>query len=563
MPGCSLRSIGSFSVPALLACSLAACGGGGGGSSSPPPPPVSIAYSSTNLTFTAPTPWAAQPANQVVTGTLSGTASGTLYITIVNNNPELFNVTNVDITSNSTGQATIVPVLPSAVGAGPHTGSLVVRACLNDASCNTGQLSGSPRTITVHYDIPTNVDRDTVTPYVVTANAAGEVILRGSGFAATTTASFGGNPGSVSFTSATELHVGYPALPAGSYDVTLGGGAVSFTGTLVAVDPPAFAQGFLAHAATPSNTLSLLYDAGRKTLLAVLAPAAGIELVRYDHSGSVWAAPVYAGGTLPTNLRQIRMSHDGSRILGLASSGTPLETRILEYDPATLDQLADTVLDNADAIAAGVSLVYGESFVLTDDGNLILSGRLPGSGSTYPLLFRTASREYDFLTVERDTMYSSVAAGDGSFALLTTQTQPAIEYDASTGLISRVSGNFISNFDGPPTASLSGSRIQSGTGIADADFDALGNAASGAVAGVVDRDGTRFYTYEPGADLLHTYDLTGAPTGPDSVYPEVDSPVALAGDPGNSTGVRMTITPDGGTVFISGPLGIAVQPTPP
>ena len=116
------------------------------------------------------------------------------------------------------------------------------------------------------------------------------------------------------------------------------------------------------------------------------------------------------------------------------------------------------------------------------------------------------------------------------------------------------------------SASLIGDRIQSGTGVANAELLALGfaNNASGPIAGVINRAGTRFHVFEPTVGQIRTYNLASAPTGNPPLYPEVvGSPITLAGNPGNSTAVRMTITPDGGTVFIAGPNGIAVQPTPP
>jgi hypothetical protein len=117
------------------------------------------------------------------------------------------------------------------------------------------------------------------------------------------------------------------------------------------------------------------------------------------------------------------------------------------------------------------------------------------------------------------------------------------------------------------TASLTGDRIQAGTGVGDANLLALGyaNNATGPVAGVMNRAGTRFHVFEftGGTAQLRTYDLTGTPAGNPPIFPEVGSPIPLAGDPGAGSSLRMTITPDGGTVFIVGNNGIAVQPTPP
>lgn len=73
----------------LLACAvtvLSSCGGGGGGGGSPPPPPMSFALSTSAVTFKAAGPYAASPATQSVTGTVTGVTSGTVYFKIVANN---------------------------------------------------------------------------------------------------------------------------------------------------------------------------------------------------------------------------------------------------------------------------------------------------------------------------------------------------------------------------------------------------------------------------------------------------------------------------------------------
>src|SRR5262249_12037451 len=145
----------------LVVCSavLSSCGGGGG-SGPPPPPPPSISYSATDFTFTAAAPYSGSPPNQTITATVSGVTSGTLYITVVENNPDVVTVQNIQVTSTTMGQATVVPATPATLLVGSHQGTFVVSACLNDPTCKTGQLVGSPQTITVHYDIGSNVVAD-------------------------------------------------------------------------------------------------------------------------------------------------------------------------------------------------------------------------------------------------------------------------------------------------------------------------------------------------------------------------------------------------------------------
>ena len=95
-----------------------------------------------------------------------GNVSGTLYIIIQVNNPELVSVGSVLITSQSSGEATVTPVNPTTLAVGRHTGSIVVRTCTNDPQCNSNHLQGSPKTIALTYDIPTNLEGDSVMPRV-------------------------------------------------------------------------------------------------------------------------------------------------------------------------------------------------------------------------------------------------------------------------------------------------------------------------------------------------------------------------------------------------------------
>jgi hypothetical protein len=67
--------------------------------------------------------------------------------------PKIATVTNFTINGNTTGQATVIPGSPTNLGAGNFTELITVSACLNDSTCATGQLQGSPQTVTVNYTI--------------------------------------------------------------------------------------------------------------------------------------------------------------------------------------------------------------------------------------------------------------------------------------------------------------------------------------------------------------------------------------------------------------------------
>src|SRR5262245_3222154 len=131
------RRPGLRACPILLALiGLAACGGGGGcggggnncgvGGGNPP----TLTRSTDTLTFNALPPL--PPGAVDVMATLTGTGTGTLFIVVVPSNPAVASVTNVIITGPTTGQGTVIPGLPAALGPGTHTATIQVRACLND-----------------------------------------------------------------------------------------------------------------------------------------------------------------------------------------------------------------------------------------------------------------------------------------------------------------------------------------------------------------------------------------------------------------------------------------------
>src|SRR5260221_4860316 len=130
---------------------VAACGGGGGGGGEPPPGRFSV--STHSLSFSAASPRAAIPPSQTIVATVGGNLSGTLYILISSVGPAVGSIGSVVITSSTTGQATVFPVSPASLGIGTFASTITVRACLNDQTCATGQLSGSPQTITVSYTV--------------------------------------------------------------------------------------------------------------------------------------------------------------------------------------------------------------------------------------------------------------------------------------------------------------------------------------------------------------------------------------------------------------------------
>jgi hypothetical protein len=136
---------------ALSACLiLAACGGGGGGGGGRSP--GSITLSSNTLTFTTDDV-NFTPQRQAVTATVTGVTASSLFIRIVVAGPAVDSVSNVEITSPTTGLATVRPASAAALGPGQYTSTITVSACTTDSNCTSGHLSGSPQTVNVTYTI--------------------------------------------------------------------------------------------------------------------------------------------------------------------------------------------------------------------------------------------------------------------------------------------------------------------------------------------------------------------------------------------------------------------------
>jgi hypothetical protein len=547
---------------ASAACCLIVAGcGGGGGPPAPPPPTASISVSADQIAFTTPGPWAVttRPPNQRLTASVQGTINGTLTILIQVNNPELVSVGNVLITGPNTGEATVTAADPATLQIGAHTGSIVVRACVNDPQCNSNHLQGSPKTIAISYDIPTNLRGDSLTPRVVAANAVGEVILRGRNFPTAATVSFGSaSAASVNVVSSSEIRATHPPLAPGNYSVAINAGSVAFSGALSVVAETSYAPVFLPNPPGTAHVLSLDFDEERQAIFAGLLPAGAAEpkLIRYAYEGTSWGAPTLVDVTgLP---EQVRLAPDGSRLLVLRTHNIPVDSSIDEFDPMTLDAGASTALP--------VSL-RGNAFVFVNDGSALVA--IGGSGSQRQYLYAVGSREFVLLD-QFLTSFAAVASLDGSRAILFGDGGNNLLYDASSGRIRNVPSSVSGSGQARPSANRTGSRIQSGTAVYDSELRAIGYTPGSHVAAVINGTGTRLYSAFPGdtndpLPQLYAYDVD-APTsgGQQPLLSQVAGPIPLPDDPGliSTPSPEMAISADGRTLFIGGFRGIVVMPAP-
>lgn len=85
--------------------------------------------------------------------------------------------------SGSAGQTPVVsasvePAAASTLLPGNYSTTITLTACVDDPTCKTNQLPGSPQTFNVSYTLRSDIQGDVLGPRVVTAGEAGTVILR-------------------------------------------------------------------------------------------------------------------------------------------------------------------------------------------------------------------------------------------------------------------------------------------------------------------------------------------------------------------------------------------------
>lgn len=342
---------------------------------------------------------------------------------------------------------------------------------------------------------------------------------------------------SMNVVSDTELDASYPALPAGTYPVTVDSGSIAYTASLIAVSPPAFTATALPYpAGTPLPTaIQVLYDAQR-TALFVLLPGSYADniLLRYAFDGTAWGPPTQ---TSMTGLDEVQLSPDGTHLLALTQDAT--QASMIELDPVTLAQTNVTTISTPSTCG----------FALANDGNAII-GLAPGSGAVFGTFSRVVTPMSTGSCALGASGNGSVVALNGGlyFASSETADLSGLQLGGATDLAGDkfLNGETVENQTGQVLGSLS------------TPFDTINPA------------GTRAYGYTADpvscAPTLSAFDLTAAPSGsPIAQFPVLGTPTALpsACQNGTNWGYVLATSPDGATVFIARPDGVVVQPVTP
>src|SRR6185369_8628610 len=331
---------------ALAACLLAACHGGGDTPGANPGTagqqfivtPGNIGFVAANNTG-SPT-----PPSRSVTATVSGPTSGTLFarLVVTGDAVDIAN-SSVQVLNATQARVTIRPVSPTSLAVGNHASVITLIVCDTDPACSGPQIGGSPATINVAYQVgPPTPPPESLAPSVGAASVAGNVVLRGTGFASVTSVSFGGTP-AVDFTamSDTEIRATYPALAAGTFGISLtsGLGPVAFGQSLTLVPAGTLAAATLAYPTPPQNMRGLAFDPVTQTLFV----GVGLSTPTNNQGASyTFAAGAWQLTQSPTvqNLRNLALSLDRSRLVALT------DTSILELSPASLVMQATTAPAN-------------------------------------------------------------------------------------------------------------------------------------------------------------------------------------------------------------------------
>jgi hypothetical protein len=220
--------------------------------------------------------------------------------------------------------------------------------------------------------------------------------------------------------------------------------------------------------------------------------------------------------------------------------------------------------------------VFYKNLAVTNNNIAMVTSGYPGNVNTAMYQYSVANTSftqpagtttYPIGTPSLNNTTTGVSA-DGSLVVM-PQGYPGNSYASSIYTFSPVTMSYAvptasinQNLQTPALDRAATRIVINGTNVYDSGFNLLGTLPATTLAAVVSPDATRAYTFDSTASQVLSFDLTTAPTsGAGGLYTQVGTGTTLAGNPGSD--VRMTISPDGGTLFLAGSTQIVVQPSPP
>jgi hypothetical protein len=314
------------------------------------------------------------------------------------------------------------------------------------------------------------------------------------------------------------------------------------------MEPVVYAAGVLAYPTAAPAIRSLLYDAERSSLV-VATNSNGGTILRYSYAGGAWGAPE----SVPLNeLQDLAFSIDGAQLLALS------KTALTPIDAATLAP--------GTAVAAPTTLPTGsflKNLAVVNDNVAIITSSIAGSTSTPLYRFTVATPALNELGAPLDDATPGVSGDASTIALIqgdpSVTSDPAIfTYTAANNTLA-ATGIGLKQTAIAPVLDRAASRIVlNGVKVYGANFELLGTLPSTTLAVALSPDGKRAYTYDSNAAALLTFDTSKTAAG--KAFTQLGSAVSLVGAPG--AGMKMAISPDGGTLFIAGSTQLVIQPTP-
>jgi hypothetical protein len=472
------------------------------------------------------------------------------------------------VTWTATSSATWLTLSPASGGSGDSLSASLVQAEVdaknNGRSTATITLTpsvGSVETIPVTLTVA-RTQVNYVAPYIAIANTQNEVVIRGDNLdqVTITNVKFGTTAApSFNLLSGTEIRAIHPSLAPGTYAVRLEtnlGVARSLANDLVAVAAPTYAAATIAYPnAAGKQPLDIIYDAERQALLvgvAYPAPGSSGDIFRYPFTGSTWATT--PASVSVTNFRDFALSLDGQQVIALT-----------DFAAQQIGATALTTGVTTPAVLFQVGLFF-KGLAVANDGNAVLSSGFTRGGASPIWSYSVRDPKITLISSISLVFGTPGASADGSRVVL-TEGDPQFpnlniaQYNSANSSLSFVNFSVAQNGVRPKLDRKASRILLNGYIVLDSDYHVVGNlpeVALGTTAAVaLSPDGTRAHQYVSGT-VVHTYDLTVAPVG--ATFPEIGGGTTLPSDPGANP--VMTVSPDGGTLFIAGADGIVVVPAP-
>jgi len=404
-----------------------------------------------------------------------------------------------------------------------------------------------------------------VSPYAGTTNKAGDVIIRGHGFSGLSNPEvlFGDTSAlSINLVSDSEIHASYPALAAGAYEVSVKDMTTTLpsNASLQVSDAPAYTYVSIARS---GGLQRAIYDAQRQAIY--ITDEIEHHLERYKYNGSSWDVsainyPISSDGT------DAAISPDGQSLYTTNYNSIS----VFDLDSVSLVDRISTVNFNTDP--GSIQAPSLNRIAFANDGKALVTSAGKNNLFSYDIVsggFKSLSTEFGY--VNRFVM----ASGDGSKIFLpshdiSTIEKAAASYDASSEQLtvsSRLTSNLIEmSVDGSGSRVILSDYRNDQAYVYDENYNELGilpplnslDLFSSRVSHALSPDGTRAYLYISTSGKLHVLDLTASDGA--NGFVEIGSGTVIPDAPADWT--KMSISPDGGSLFISSNSQLIVFPVP-